>query len=158
MTVNFEIPLGSEVTDTITGLKGYIVGATRRIGVGLQYTVQPRSKDETTFPDAYSMDPFHFVVTGPGVSGKLPEMQELKVELGQTGRDISGQKGVVTAIGYQMNGCILVTMSYTTNLGIASQDMGQDRFIPDPGKSGAAFKPLTPRDTGGPVSKPLRAQ
>ena len=55
------IPLGSEVIDVVSGVKGLATSMTELISGNVQYAVQPKSEDGKTMPDTTSTS------SGPGM-------------------------------------------------------------------------------------------
>ena len=60
------IPLGSEVIDVVSGVKGLATSMTELISGNVQYAVQPKSEDGKTMPDTTSTS------SGPGMKSTSP--------------------------------------------------------------------------------------
>lgn len=103
------IPLGSAVQDILTGVTGIASVRCDLIAGNTQYTVQPKSKDGDSMPDAWNIDEHTLEVTGPGISDRATPVPEDTVvfQLGQKLRcRITGFEGIASGRMTHMNGCV----------------------------------------------------
>jgi hypothetical protein len=101
------IPLGSEVIDVVSGVKGLAVSMAEHISGNVQYAVQPKSEDGKSMLDAWNIDFQSLEVTGPGLSIRAKTPRVATIPLGVKVRDTASLfvGTTITKVTY-MNGCV----------------------------------------------------
>ena len=105
--MNIDIKLGSTVRDAITGFTGIATQRCDHLNGNVQYAIQPKGKEDGSYPDAMFLDYHTLDVIDEGVSDRATPVAESSIVLGQKVRDkASGFTGIATMKNSYLNGCV----------------------------------------------------
>ena len=154
--LEYKYPTGIKVRDKYSGVEGIITMIAQRINGSIQYSVQPRAKEDSTYrPDPISVDEGSIEVLE--ADWKEPEVefiQEFKFETGDNVMHvINGFKGIITSRAIHANQCIFYGIEGKLNKEGKMTDQGAWEIeieLIDKGLNKKGKAPLERKRTGGP--------
>lgn len=122
------IPLGSKVRDTVTGIIGIAIQHVEIFGGTLQVAVQPASTDTREVPEAFNVDIQQVEIVESSLAARASPPQDCEIELGNQVEDVvSGFIGIATSRVTFINGCVWFNIESPPTKGDKPED--RHRFL-----------------------------